>query len=262
MIGKKLTLKVEGGVWSLNGKSEIVDKISESFYMETGAGDTADDIEESSPPKRVRMSEEEEEKLKRSPEIIDESATPTTKDATELMNIHGKVFNVCPYSGKSLKESKNDTVEEKSPACPFDPLKSMPIGQDFMGECPVLNTEQKITFDITPECSGESLKCPMTGKIFVPPTNEEIDRCPFMHKQVELIDYEANALKEPKMKTKSLIENVEDCRLYCGFFCHKESLQPTFDKCENLGVKLANQLISAGALEVMKVAQDEIHSKC
>jgi hydroxymethylbilane synthase len=77
-----------------------------------------------------------------------------------------------------------------------------------------------------------------------------------------MIDYEANALKKPKVETKSLIEDVSECRLYCGFFCHKESLRPAFDKCEELGVELAQKLIKAGALEVMKVAQDEIHSKC
>lgn len=262
--GKKMTMNVEGGVWSLNGKTEIVDKIKESFVVEDGSGDRkedSDDSDEASPSKRPKMSEEEKEKLNRSPEIIDESTSSMGgKNATELVNIHGKVFNVCPYSGQSLKEAKNDTKDES--ACPFDPI-NMPIGQDFMGECPVLNTEQKITFDVSTEGGGDGLKCPMTGKIFVSPTTEEIDKCPFMHnKQVELIDYEANALKEPKCNPKSLIENIAECRLYCGFFCHKESLRPAFDKCEELGVRLAKKLIDAGALEVMKVAQDEIHSKC
>jgi hydroxymethylbilane synthase len=265
MNGKKFTMKVDGGVWSLNGKTEIVDKISESFVVENGSEDdkeeSDDDDLDVSPSKRPKMSEEEQEKLKKSPEIIDESSSSMGgKNATELVNIHGKMFNVCPYSGKTLNEAKN---EETAAGCPFDPVK-MPIGSDFMGECPVLNTAQKITFDTTTEMGGgDGLKCPMTGKMFIPPTNEEIDKCPFMHKQhVELIDYEANALKEPKCNPKSLIENIDECRLYCGFFCHKESLRPAFDKCEALGVSLAKKLIAAGALEVMKVAQDEIHSKC
>lgn len=253
MNGKKITMNVEGGVWSLNGKSEIVDKVSESFSLESGDGDAdneSDEADEASPPKRAKIAEE---KLEISPKIIDDSSTSssTSKNPTELVNIHGKVFNVCPFSGKTL----NDTKDDKG--CP-----KMPIGQDFMGECPVLNTEQKITFDATPEGGGDGLKCPMTGKSFAAPSNEEIDKCPFMHKQVELIDYEENAKKEPKTNAKSLIEDVGECRLYCGFFCHKESLRAVFDKCEDLGVKLANKLIGAGALEVMKVAQDEIHSKC
>lgn len=254
--GKKFTMKVDGGVWSLNGKTEIVDKITESFMAEEGSGDV-DDLE-ISPTKRVRITEEEIEKLKKSPEIIDESSSSMGgKDATELVNIHGKVFNACPYSGQTLKEATNDSTA----GCPFDPVK-MPIGQDFMGECPVLDLQQKITFDASTEGGGDGLKCPMTGKTFVPPTTEEIDKCPFMHKHVELIDYEANALKEPKCNPKSLIENIAECRLYCGFFCHKESLRPVFDKCEELGVNLAKKLISAGALDVMKIAQDEIHAKC
>lgn len=263
--GKKFTMNVEGGVWSLNGKSEIVGKMTETFVVEAGAGDAEeandeddDEVEGGSPPKRSKISTEEAEKLKKSPTIIDESSTSTSKNPAELVNIHGKVFNVCPFSGKSLKETKNDTKDESG--CPFDPVK-MPIGSDFMGECPVLNTEQKITFDVA-EGAGDTPKCPMTGKTFVPPTTDEIDKCPFMHKQVELIDYEANAEKEPKTKPKSLIEDVGECRLYCGFFCHKEAMQSAFDKCEELGMKLAQKLIKAGALEVMKVAQDEIHSKC
>lgn len=262
--GKKFTMKVDGGVWSLNGKTEIVDMITESFVVEDGSGDkeSDDDDLEVSPKKRVKITDEDFEKLKKSPEIIDESSSSRCgKNVTELVNIHGKVFNVCPYSGQTLKDAKNDTKGESTAGCPFDPVK-MPIGQDFMGECPVLNTEQKITFDVIADGAGDGLKCPMTGKTFVPPTIEEIDKCPFMHKQVELIDYEANALKEPKCNPKSLIENIAECRLYCGFFCHKDSLRPAFDKCEELGVSLAKKLISAGALEVMKIAQDEIHAKC
>ncbi|CAO1425817.1 unnamed protein product [Diamesa hyperborea] len=34
-----------------------------------------------------------------------------------------------------------------------------------------------------------------------------------------------------------------------------------FQMCENMGINLANNLISAGALAVMKIAQSEIHSK-
>jgi hypothetical protein len=160
VTGKKLSMKAEGGVWSLNGKSEIVDKISETFSLEIGAGDEANEDEEVSPPKRAKISEDE---LKKSPKIIDESSTSTIKDPAELVNIHGKAFNVCPFSGKSLNDTKSDES-----GCPFDPVK-MPIGSDFMGECPVLNTEQKVTFDVA-EGSGNAPKCPMTGKAFVPPT--------------------------------------------------------------------------------------------
>lgn len=271
--GQEFTLEVDGGVWSLNGKTEIVDHVSSKFVMESGktkADDDDDDNEvDVTPTKRQKLSEEDSEKLKKSPEIIDESPCSTMggKDAAELVNIHGKVFDVCPFSGKSKvdQEAKNETVPADSPVTrKFDPQR-MPIGQDFMGECPVLSTEQKITFDT--KAGGDGLICPVAGQFFVSPnvTSEEIDKCPFLHKQhetVELIDYEANLIAKPKSDPKSLIDNVGDVKLYCGFFCHNESLRPIFDKCEALGISLAEKLISAGALEVMKVAQDEIHSKC
>lgn len=262
-INKEFTLKVDGAVWSLNGKTEIVDQVTSDFVVENGKNkaDDDDDSLDVSPSKRQRLSNETADG---SPEVIDESACSTKgeKNATELMNIHGKIFDVCPYSGQS-KSSKNDTTPEVGAGdCPFDPI-NMPIGQDFMGECPVLNTEQKITYD----GSTDGLICPIAGKsVTANMTAEGIEKCPFIMKQkdgtVELIDYEANAKSNPKPTPRSLIEDIEDVKLYCGIYCHEIALKPIFDKCEELGVTLAKKLISAGALEVMKVAQDEIHSKC
>lgn len=272
-VEQEFSMTADGGVWSLDGKTEIVDKVSSNFTLEKKMSEGENDNEENSeldvsPSKRQKMSEEDTNKLKKSPQIIDESSLPSTgdKNASELINIHGKVFDVCPYSGKSKTDRKKADNDESESGCQtFDPIK-LPIGQDFMGECPVLNTEQKITFESS--VGGESI-CPIAGKSFSPPTvtSEEINKCPFLHKQmnqtVELIDYEeANAQKCPKTISKSLVDNATDVKLYCGFFCHNESLRPVFDKCEELGISLAKKLISAGALDVMKIAQDEIHSKC
>lgn len=267
------TLNAEGGVWSLDGQSEIVDKVSIEFLLKgdivkkTIDEDEFDDLDVS-PNKRQKLSHEETENLKRSPEVIDESSCSTKgeKNASEIVNIHGRVFDVCPFSGQS-RTGKNETQNDKSDVRRFDP-QTLPIGQDFMGDCPVLNTEQKISFDVASDGGGDGLICPMAGKIISSTIalKEDIEKCPFLHKQkdevVELIDYEANAKKNPNPEKKSLVDNLEDVKLYCGFFCHDLSLRSTFDKCEELGVALADKLIAAGALEIMKIAQDEIHSKC
>ena len=256
-VDNEYTLKVNGGVWSLDGASEIVDHASIEFVVKAelvtkNKIDEESDEFEVSPTKRPKLNSDDDEKLKKSPEVIDDSAGSykSQKDAAELVNIHGKMFDVCPYSGQSKNESQNDKKEGRK----FDPL-TLPIGQDFMGECPVLNLEQKV---IGVDGGGDSLRCPMTGKTAVSTkaTVDEVAKCPFL-----LIDYEENAKQNPKCEQKSLVDSVSDTKLYCGFFCHNELLRSAFDKCEELGITLAKKLISAGALEIMKVAQDEIHSK-
>lgn len=267
-IEQEYTLTATGGVWSLNGQEEVVDEVALEFKLENGCNkkkpeDNGEDDLDVSPTKRKRLSDEGS--AKGSPEIIDESANASAsgKNATELVNIHGKVFDVCPYSG----QSKGAKSEDETKDCPVQNFQ-LPIGQDFMGECPVLNTEQKILFDSGASGSGgDGLKCPIAGKVLLSAsTTEGIDKCPFLikqkHETVEMIDYEANALKEPKPDHKSLIVDLPDVKLFCGFFCHDISLKPIFDQCEELGVELAKKLISLGALDIMKVAQDEIHSKC
>lgn len=268
--GNEYTLDVAGAVWSLNGQEEVTDEVSAHFELEPGACVKKDEDDENvSPIKRLKLNENGPHN--KSPEVIDDSGSSSTnldKNASEIVNIHERVFDVCPFSGQS-KNSEKEATDDKSTGCKrqFNPV-NLPIGQDFMGECPVLNTEQKISFENVASGGEEGLKCPIAGKTFAPSiiTSAEIDKCPFLNKQkseiVEMIDYEALAKTNPKPELKSLVANVPDVKLYCGFFCHEVSLKAAFDKCEELGVKLADKLISAGALEIMKVAQDEIHSKC
>lgn len=264
-VEKEFSLTADGGVWSLDGKTEIIDNVSSTFTMEDKKDKEEEEELDVSPSKRQKLDDKSEDK---SPEVIDESSLPNSgdKNVNEIVNIHGKVFDVCPYSGQSKTTDKSNKNDKECRS--FDPVK-LPIGQDFMGECPVLNTEQKINFESGADGLKESFKCPIAGKSFTAPniTSEEINKCPFLHKQknesVQLIDYEeANSQNISKTEKKSLIENVKEVQLYCGFFCHDESLRPIFNKCEDLGISLAKKLISAGALDVMKVAQDEIHAKC
>ena len=289
------TLDVDGAVWSLDGKTEIVDKISFHLTLDTQTKtETKEKIAELDVPttKRVKLNEYRSENLKKNPVIINDNDLPCSSsmmkneklNITEIMNIHGKVFDQCPFTGKFSKKDANEPVEHRDflDICQgfgtqnkvkFN-LQKMLIGQDFMGDCPVLNTNQKVSYDSASVGAGdEAFSCPVISKLATcrNVTTEQIAKCPFFQQKqkenqlsdVELIDYEAN--NKGNFKRKSLVEdcmtNEVNVDLYCGLFCHKKHLNQVFQMCENMGINLAKKLISAGALAVMKIAQNEIHSK-
>ncbi|CAG9808998.1 unnamed protein product [Chironomus riparius] len=250
-LNGEYSLDVDGAVWSLNGDTEIKNNISCNLIFEAESPKS-----DPGPVKRQKLSAGEDV----SAEVIDES--PYKLDMEDLVTIHGKM---CPKDGAVKKcpgecESKCDRK--------FD-LSKFKIGQDFMGQCPILNTEQKVSFsaDCEPKEDVPCTACPFTEKEKHEIPDEAYEKCPFLKQQrekddkpVEMIDYEEKA-KQDTSEKKSLIAGMKEVTLYCGLFCHTESLRHIFEKCENLGIELAQKLIDNNALEVMKVAQDEIHAK-
>lgn len=276
------TLDVDGAVWSLDGQTEIVDKISFHLTLDIPTEDgTNEQIAELDviTTKRIKLNEYRDENLKKIPVIVNDNILPCSSskiineklNITEIMNIHGKVFDQCPFTGKFNKKGDNDPVDHQD----FIEinLQKMPIGQDFMGDCPVLNTNQKVSYDSASVGAGDEIfSCPIISKSATHQnvTTEQIAKCPFFQQNqkkqlsdVELIDYEAN--NKGNLKRKSLVEdcmtNEDSVDLFCGLYCHKKPLYQVFQMCENMGINLAKKLISAGALAVMKIAQSEIHSK-
>lgn len=245
------SLDVEGAVWSLNGDTEIKNTVSCNliFKSESPKADVG-------PSKRPKLSGGDEVTA----EIIDES--PFKSDMEDLVTIHGKM---CSTGGK--KKKCQEICEALCDKKKFD-LSKLIVGQDVMGSCPVLNDEQKVSFSFDCEAQdGPCEECPFTEKLESEIPKEAYEKCPFLKQQKEksekpvaMIDYEEMA-KEDTSEKKSLIAGMKEIKLYCGLFCHSESVRPLLEKCENLGIELANKLIAANALEVMKVAQDEIHSK-
>lgn len=253
---EEYTLNVEGAVWSLKGDIEIKNEISTELALDVEGKKSG-----AAPSKRQKLSVAG---LK-SPEIIHEN--PFQGDMEDLVTIHGKVCGTVDTSCEGDCKSKNSCKRK------FEAIK-MPIGSDFMGECPVLNTAEKVSFSLdcpgTKNGGGEPCgTCPFAQKETIDKFPKEIvDKCPFLKQQqeqkkaVELIDYEENEAKNGSAsEKKSLIADIEEIKLYCGLFCHSEATRPLLEKCENLGIELAKKLIEDKALEVMKVAQDEIHSK-
>lgn len=248
-------MDVEGGVWSLNGDTEIRGEVSCNLVFENEESKGSPTA--SGPSKRQKLSEGDGEL--ESPEVIDEN--PFKSDIEDIVTIHGKV---CP-SGKN-KSNCSGECDSKS-VQKFD-LSKLPVGYDFMGQCPVLNMEQKVSFSIDCDQKGDSpcTACPFAEKSANEIPQEAIEKCPFLQqqkadKQVQMIDYEAANAQSDCSDKKSLIAGMEEIKLYCGLFCHHESTRALLEKCEELGIELANMLIAKNALEVMKVAQDEIHSK-
>lgn len=243
-------LDISGGVWSLNGDTEIIEELSESFELELNYKES-DEESEVTPTKRQKVSEESDESTQKlSPTIIHENflSPPESENVGSILEKHLQ-FNDISYT-RAGQDDNNSKSEFH-----FD-TKKIPIGQDVMAECPVVDVRTKVSG------SSSTSKCPMNegngvGFSLDVIKSEELKKCPFF----KLIDYEANAEERSKRQTKSLIENCGDVKLFCGLFCHKDAHLEAFEMCEKLGVNLAEKLVALGALEVMKKAQDEVHAK-
>ncbi|XP_016959495.1 uncharacterized protein LOC108030858 [Drosophila biarmipes] len=209
----------------------------------------------------------------------------------------------CPVahadSGDSCSANKGDGKGNEAATTAHCPLQ-MPVGQDFMGECPYVNKETKVSY-------AQAGKCPVTGGVAgtpasilpTPPSSrasnassvgDELDnvatsskcpfasmhqgsgletpaakgnanaslaKCPFLQKTVQMFDYADE--EQPTPQQSVLIEDVEN--LFCGLFQHACHSRGIYEKANQLGKTLAEDLIKRGALEVMKVAQAEIHGK-
>uniref|UniRef100_A0A0A1XIU8 hydroxymethylbilane synthase n=1 Tax=Zeugodacus cucurbitae TaxID=28588 RepID=A0A0A1XIU8_ZEUCU len=169
---------------------------------------------------------------------------------------------------------------------PHCPLK-MNVGQDFMGECPFVSKEEKIILATAGKCpvTNELLqkpydetdnavvaavpstsKCPFASMHSTANGNEfsssapdaAAGKCPFLQKTVKMFEYADEEKPQPK-SVPVLIEDVDN--LYCGLFQHACYNRELYIRSDALGRQLAEELIKKGALEVMKCAQAEIHSK-
>ncbi|XP_036325910.1 porphobilinogen deaminase [Rhagoletis pomonella] len=169
---------------------------------------------------------------------------------------------------------------------PHCPLK-MNVGQDFMGECPFVSKEEKVALATAGKCPvtnelankqydetdnaaiaavPSTSKCPFAsmhgganGNEYSASAADAVaGKCPFLQKTVKMFDYADEEKPQPK-SVPVLIEDVEN--LYCGLYQHACYNRELYIRSNALGQQLAEELIKKGALEVMKCAQAEIHSK-
>lgn len=250
---EKSEMSLIGAVWSLDGTTKIEDQVNVDLNFDTDNNNT--------PRKKLKTTHDTSGNIT-PPKVIDDSATTSKTDKTptidELITIHRNVFMKCPYSGKMTqnKVQTTATIPEKSSnstksddPCPIN----LPIGQDVMGECPRFDTlEQKL--EASNALEGHGLKCP---RINCTSSSVLANKCPFLEQeQVKHIEYD----ESKQSKTFPTLIDHRD-QLFCGMHRHKDVKKDIFDACESLGKELANTLISKGALEVMRCAQNEIHGK-
>ncbi|XP_077283688.1 porphobilinogen deaminase-like protein l(3)02640 [Arctopsyche grandis] len=274
----KNQLNITGAVWSLDGKTELQKSLEQVFESvewlskpKTGKHkmsnlETSYDASNAKIPKTICSGVSKQESTddatskplccrQKTINMTMEKAEPV--EIENLINIHGKLFRSCPFSDK------------KGSICPV----RLPIGEEFMGTCPYLSSND--------EGFNEALV-----KLHPRRQSYDIKKCPFMSNQAVAIDtqivcdnMEYNIEKEPKAKNcpflKSKLQSQcnsdnlsttesslkvpeEEIQLFCGLTKHFQIPVNVLEKCEELGIKLAQSLIEVGALEVMKCSQDFI----
>lgn len=241
-----------------------------------------------------------------SPTVICEDASVTGYCVEELLERHIDLARKCPVVGHENNNALNgsgdaagnggggDADTSNANATAHCPLQ-MNVGQDFMGECPFVSNETKISYASAGKCpvthtatlattlpppprsSGDepdnatvtapsSSKCPFAamhqGSGLEGSSQEKSGhaKCPFLQKTVQMFDYADEEQPKPQqLKLPVLIEDVDN--LFCGLYQHACYSRDIYVKANQLGQTLAELLIKQGALDVMKVAQAEIHSK-
>lgn len=183
-----------------------------------------------------------------------------------------------------------DADKNSTKACPL----LIDIGQDVMGQCPFVDSEGKVALaaigkypitsnnnsngskntdtrngdenDCSPSVSA-ALKCPFISmhnsndRPFSVKSHENDSavhaKCPFLQK-VKMFDYSGDEKPKSQNISCAVIEDINN--LFCGLYRHGCHNRELYEKCDQLGQQLAEDLIKKGALEVMKCAQAEIHS--
>ncbi|XP_020713548.1 uncharacterized protein LOC101448549 isoform X2 [Ceratitis capitata] len=311
----KSALSLIGAVWSLDGTTEIRDKKACNFIVEVtkrkANDDNAnllennedDDSGDQPPTKRRRSNDSSSPELQHSPPVINDDAEVEKLTASysmgDIIEKHISLAKHCPVISADLQkidainntDNGNENVDSRAggdsnmnnPHCPL----KMNVGQDFMGECPFVSTEEKIAL-------ATAGKCPVTNEL-IHKQNDETDnamlaavpstskcpfasmhsnangneysssapeaaagKCPFLQKTVKMFDYADEEKPQPK-SVPVLIEDVDN--LYCGLYQHSCYNRELYIRSNALGQQLAEELIKKGALDVMQCAQAEIHSK-
>lgn len=199
------TLSLTGAVWSLDGSEELQESNST----------------------RIKFSE------------IKEKCSVCPYNSSQKCSKIGDIEGLCMFNNETTaKKLKLDDEEKKVPAeflkndpherCPVQ----IPVGLDFMGKCPYLESDLV-----------QAGKTPVKG--FVEGTSK-YKQCPFLNEK--LIDV------LPAMPSGSKTVG------FCGLVPHKDVPVKVFEASEKLGEQLAESLMKKGATEIMAKAQASIRA--
>lgn len=215
----QIKISLKGAVWSLDGTEEIEGKEEENIIVKNG-------LRCSTCPYNNNKYIEDIENLNdcsRCP--VSPAKEPSTK-RQKLDDIPSEILAADPHEH-----------------CPVQ----IPIGADFMGKCPYL--EGILVSDLT--------KCPVSG--FVSNLNAvNYTKCPFLKDAI------VNLQTDTTVDNLTTIDNLAttgngNIKLFCGLVPHKDATAEGMESARILGERLAQTLISRGALEVMSKAQSIIH---
>ncbi|XP_050295560.1 porphobilinogen deaminase [Anthonomus grandis grandis] len=214
---KEVEVKLKGAVWSLDGADEIIDQEHAIFDVLSS----------------VRCTE-----------------CPYTNGEMEDIECCG----VCPMNSSIEPIPKRKKLDVPTDLLANDPHEKcpvpMPIGSDFMGQCPFLEG------DVQAIHNHVELTGPIEG------SKDALNVCPFLKATKSGIQAGS---KEPKQVTKATEETEQeteaDDNLFVGLVPHNGISIENMAKAKQLGENLAKKLADKGALTVMAKAQAVIHGQ-
>lgn len=201
------TLSLTGAVWSLDGKEELLETAST----------------------RIEFNKQTE-KCSTCPYNSTQKSRCSSSD----------IENLCPFrkdedNCTSAKKAKLDVKDVPAEILQKDPHErcpiKIPIGLDFMGKCPYLESDLV-----------QAGKCPVTG--FAEASTAE-NKCLFLNNsKVDVV-----AFTIPGQSSKHSTYG------FCGLVPHKDVPTRIFEASQKLGEQLAENLMKKGATEIMTKAQ-------
>lgn len=254
-------LSITGSVWSLDGKVEIqsikcCEILIDEQKTQANVINVNDDNLGVQPTKKIKLIDENE--------IIDDVTIDYYKNVDnsiidEIVKVNDPKRK-CPYSKNEIKSdcvsscgSSGSSGSSDSSSCKKCPL-NFAVGQDVMGQCPYLTSNDSILKKV--DCKNTS-DCHKDQCESVTKTG-----CPFIKENFS--EEITNRVSEPPKNISDVNKEVaigssrSDEKLFCGLYPHRCWTIDVFEKCEQLGKDLAQQLIDNGALPVMESAQNTI----
>ncbi|KAK5645640.1 hypothetical protein RI129_004104 [Pyrocoelia pectoralis] len=177
--------------------------------------------------------------------------------AEKCTNSDIECLQQCSFKRPIEETNGNVTKKRKSQEVSSDLLNSdfheycpvkLPVGLDFMGKCPYLESELNIV-NIYPK------RCPIFNKGQVEGINGDFSKCPFLKEGIlqEVIPNNNNVEKEgPSVANNS--------NLYVGLVPHYDISESSLKEAQELGTRLAKNLMNEGAAEIMSKAQEIIRN--
>ncbi|KAJ8983681.1 hypothetical protein NQ317_003469 [Molorchus minor] len=205
----KLTLT--GAVWSLDGKDEIKESDSTNATVN---------------------------------KVLRCATCPYNKSNRKFTDIESlNDCNKCVSPSKEPVFKKQKLAEIPSEILKNDPHEKcpvqLPVGVEFMGKCPYLETGLENIHDKFPSVNST--------------TSTDLMKCPFLKQNVL-----TQILDPVHINDTNTSEHAN--KLFCGLVSHKDASIEGMESARILGERLAHNMASKGALEIMAKAQSIIHN--